>query len=180
MSHGNAFAVKANLPGKSRKALIVRRRLQSHASACDDIALAAEYDDSWADPPSVEEKEIELLALMVCASLTAVDGDTVKCDGQNLRDMGDGAPSVSGYDTPEIGSHAHCDQERALGKVAKRRMAQLLLTPGLTVEDSGEIDRFDRPLVVLRLPDGRTIGSVMLAEGLAVEWRPGGDFDWCR
>jgi endonuclease YncB( thermonuclease family) len=40
-------------------------------------------------------------------------------------------------------------------------------------------NRYDRPLVVLRLPDGRTIGSVLLAEGLAVEWTPGSDFNWC-
>ncbi|MBL9045961.1 MAG: thermonuclease family protein [Tabrizicola sp.] len=120
-----------------------------------------------------------MLEILICASLSAVDGDTVKCDGQNLRDMGDGAPFVSGYDTPEIGKNANCDRENALGKKAKRRMAELLRTPGLTIEDSGKIDRYDRPLVVLRLPDGRTIGSVMLAEGLAVEWRPGGDFDWC-
>ncbi len=121
-----------------------------------------------------------MLALMICASLTAVDGDTVKCDGQNLRDMGDGAPFVSGYDTPEIGSNAGCPKENALAKKAKRRMAELLQTPRLTIEDSGEIDRFDRPLVVVRLPDGRTIGSVLLAEGLAVDWRPGGHFDWCK
>jgi len=120
-----------------------------------------------------------LLELLVCVSLAAVDGDTVKCDGQNLRDMGDGAPFVSGYDTPEIGRNADCQSEDALGHVAKHRMAQLLKTPGLTIEDSGKIDRFDRPLVILRLPDGRTIGSVLLSEGLAVEWRPGRSFDWC-
>jgi micrococcal nuclease len=118
--------------------------------------------------------------LMLCATLAAVDGDTVKCDGQNLRDMGDGAPDVSGYDTPETGSRADCIAERDLGKVAKRRMAALIQTPGLRIEDSGEIDSWGCPLVVLRLPDGRTIGGIMLAEGLAVEWRPGGDFDWCQ
>ena len=120
-----------------------------------------------------------MLGLLLCAHLTAVDGDTVKCDGQNLRDMGDGAPFASGYDTPEIGSRAQCKDESALGQRAKGRMADLLKTPGLTIEDSGQVDRFDRPLVVLRLPDARTIGSLMLAEGLAVEWRPGQSFDWC-
>ena len=121
-----------------------------------------------------------MLGLLVCAALTAVDGDTVKCDGQNFRDVGDGAPFVSGYDTPEIGSNAECELEHTLGQEAKRRMAELLKTPGLTIEASGQIDRFDRPLVTLRLPDGRTIGGVMLVEGLAVEWRPGRGFDWCR
>lgn len=66
-----------------------------------------------------------------------------------------------------------------MGQAAKRRMAELIDTPGLTIEDSGQIDRFDRPLVTMRLPDGQTIGSVMLSEGLAVEWRPGRSFDWC-
>jgi micrococcal nuclease len=121
-----------------------------------------------------------VLEILICASLTAVDGDTVKCDGQNLRDMGDGAPFVSGYDTPEIGRNAECERENAAGIQAKRRMAELIRTPGLIIEDSGRVDRFDRPLVVLRLPDGRTIGSVLQAEGLAVEWRPGRDVKWCR
>lgn len=120
-----------------------------------------------------------MLGLMVCVALSAVDGDTVKCDGQNLRDMGDGAPFESGYDTPEVGRNAECTQEAAMGERAKSRMAELLQTPGLTVEDSGEVDRFGRPLVVLRLPDGRSIGSLLIAERLAVEWRPGKDFDWC-
>ena len=113
-------------------------------------------------------------------SLTAVDGDTAKCDGQNLRDMGDGAPFVSGYDTPEIGSNAACGRENERGQAAKRRMAELLKTPGLTIEDSGQVDRFDRPLVILRMPDGGTIGSILLREGLAVEWLPGRNFDWCE
>ncbi len=121
-----------------------------------------------------------MIEFILCITLSAVDGDTVKCDGRNLRDMGDGAPFVSGYDTPEIGSNAECGGENALAKRAKQRMAQLLKTPGLTIEDSGQIDRFDRPLVTVRLPDGRTIGSVLLAEGLAVEWRPGQSFDWCN
>lgn len=74
-------------------------------------------------------RRLLMIGLLVCASLTAVDGDTVKCDGQNLRDMGDGAPFVSGYDTPEIGKNADCDAENALGEKAKRRMAELLLLP---------------------------------------------------
>lgn len=86
--------------------------------------------------------------LMICASLLAVDGDTIKCDGVNMRDMGDGAPFVSGYDTPEIGSTAKCAAEKALGKKAKARMAALLATPGVQVFASGETDgRYQRPLV---------------------------------
>lgn len=116
--------------------------------------------------------------LLICASLLAVDGDTIKCDGVNLRDMGDGAPFVSGYDTPEIRGPS-CEHERHLGREATIRMEELLRTPGLAIYDSGERDRFDRPLVSAVLPSGQTIGSVLIAEGLAVEWRPGTNANWC-
>jgi len=117
--------------------------------------------------------------LMVCASLTVVDGDTVKCDGQLLRDMGDGAPNVSGYDTAEIGPRAKCVAEQQAGEQAAARMRELIATPGLTIENSGKRDVYDRPLVVLRLPDGTTIGHHMIEEGYARVWTPGYVADWC-
>jgi micrococcal nuclease len=52
-----------------------------------------------------------MIGLIVCANLSAVDGNTVKCDRISLRDIGDGAPLVSGYYTPEIGWNAKCDRE---------------------------------------------------------------------
>ncbi|AET73317.1 nuclease [Emiliania huxleyi virus PS401] len=119
------------------------------------------------------------ITLMICAVLLAVDGDTVKCDGQNLRPMGDGAPFVSGFDAPEIGRFADCPEEHRLGVRTFARMSELLQLPGLVVEESREIDRFGRPLVVLRLPDGRTLGSILIAEGLAVEWTPDYRASWC-
>ena len=54
------------------------------------------------------------IALITCMALSVVDGDTVKCDGQNLRPIGDGAPYVSGFDTPEPGGRAECLAERML------------------------------------------------------------------
>ena len=117
--------------------------------------------------------------LLVCASLTAVDGDTIKCDGVNMRDMGDGAPFVSGYDTPEI-QHRKCQAELDLARVAKDRMNELLSTHGVQVWDSGERDeRWDRPLVWVILPDGRSAGSVLIDEGLARVWTPDYEADWC-
>lgn len=120
-----------------------------------------------------------VLTILVCASLTAVDGDTVKCDGVNLRPMGDGAPYESGFDTPEIRQWADCQYERDLGNRAKARMAELLKSPGLVVEDSGEFDNFQRPLVWLRLPDGGTVGEILVSEGHAVRWTPGYKDGWC-
>lgn len=122
---------------------------------------------------------MDLVTTITCIALLAVDGDTIKCDGQNMRPMGDGAPYVSGFDTPELSRHADCPEENHLGLLAATRMSQLLQTPGLVIEDSGELDAFERPLVWLRLPDGRTIGSILIAEGLAVEWTPGYRANWC-
>ena len=119
------------------------------------------------------------LTLLTCLALTVVDGDTVKCDGVNLRPMGPGAPYVSGFDAPELGRYADCPRENYLGFAAAARMAELLQTPGLTVEDSGEVDRYGRPLVWLRLPNGQTIGEVLLDEGLAAVWTPGYRANWC-
>ena len=63
---------------------------------------------------------------------------------------------------------------------ATRRMEALIKTPGLTIEDSGEVDRFDRPLVVLRLPDGRTTGQILIDDGYARIWLPNRRrHDWC-
>ncbi|ANL33197.1 hypothetical protein AMC79_CH01095 [Rhizobium phaseoli] len=67
-----------------------------------------------------------IAGLIFCASLTAVEGDTVKCDGQNMRLLGEGVPFVSGIDTPEIGPHANCIKERKLALIAKARLKELL------------------------------------------------------
>lgn len=117
--------------------------------------------------------------LLTCAVLLAVDGDTVKCDGVNLRPMGDGEPFVSGFDAPEAARYADCATENRLGIVATARMSELLQTPGLRVENSGILDDFERPLVKLRLPDGTTIGQRLIEEGHAVEWTPGYKPQWC-
>lgn len=116
--------------------------------------------------------------VITCNSLTAVDGDTIKCDGVNMRDMGDGKPFVSGYDTPEI-RRPKCQQELELGRAAKARMQELLVTPGVQVRGSGKVDRYKRPLVWVVLPDGRSAGSVLIAEGLARVWMPSYQANWC-
>ncbi len=69
--------------------------------------------------------------LLVCATLLAVDGDTIKCDGVNMRDMGDGKPFVSGYDAPEI-SKPKCQEELELGCVLINRGGSANLDSGLS------------------------------------------------
>ena len=61
--------------------------------------------------------------IITCAALMAVDGDTIKCDGQNMRPMGDGAPYVSGFDTPELSRNADCPAIQDL----KHKTAEILI-----------------------------------------------------
>ena len=117
-------------------------------------------------------------AIIACLSLTAVDGDTIKCNGQNMRIMGPGSPNKSGVDAPEI-RNAKCQAERFLGEQAKRRLEELL-RQDVRIEDSGVTDRYGRPLVWVRMPNGETAGEILLRDGYATVWEPGRRMDWCR
>lgn len=125
-----------------------------------------------------------MIELIFCAMLTVTDGDTIACahantgERQLLRILGDGAPYESGVDAPETRGNG-CRAEAMLGQLAKNRLQELIETPGLVIEDSGEIDPFERPLVTLRLPDGQTAGQILIDEGLAVEWTPEYEASWC-
>lgn len=119
---------------------------------------------------------------VACASLIVLDGDTIKCDGQNMRLLGGGVPFKSGVDAPEMGSRAKCEFERDLAMKAKARLKELLLAGVPHIEDSGARDRTQsrRPLVNIYLPDGREAGQVLMGEGLAQGWRPKHRVDWCN
>ncbi len=122
-----------------------------------------------------------IATLLVCASLTVVDGDTVKCDGQNLILLGEGVPFVSGIDPPEIGSHAKCMKERKLALLAKGRLKEILAEGGLTIEFYGVTDKTHarRPLVNIYRNDGSDVGQTLLKEGFARPWRPKHRNEWC-
>lgn len=116
--------------------------------------------------------------VLLCSSLVAVDGDTIRCGTERMRDMGPGSPNKSGYDAPEI-SRAQCAKERLLGEQAKHRLQELLDQRGTRVEDSGKRDRYGRPLVVVRLSNGTTAGELLMREGYAVRWQRGYRANWC-
>lgn len=117
--------------------------------------------------------------VLTCLSLIAIDGDTIRCGTERMRDMGPGSPNKSGYDAPEIGN-AKCAKERLLGEQAKIRLQELLDQQGTRVEDSGKRDRYGRPLVVVRLGNGTTAGEVLMREGYAVRWTPSYRSNWCE
>ncbi|RUV98341.1 thermonuclease family protein [Mesorhizobium sp. M5C.F.Ca.IN.020.14.1.1] len=103
----------------------------------------------------------------------AIDGDTIIADGTRIR--------IANIDAPEIRDF-HCDAERRLGLVAKRRMVELLASGPVTVHPgdpkSGRLkDRYGRMLATIEV-DGRDVGEIMIGEGLARPWT-GKRRSWC-
>ena len=106
--------------------------------------------------------------------IEVVDGDSIAVDGVEWR--------LIGFDTPEIG-RAQCEGERRTGLLAKRRLRQMLdearaAGTAITVEDSGERDRYKRPLGTLRIA-GRDVGEQLVAELYARPYNGGRKKGWC-
>ncbi|MCB5201662.1 thermonuclease family protein [Neorhizobium sp. T786] len=115
-------------------------------------------------------------ALILCATLSVSDGDTLKCDGQLLRLLGSGVVNEVGIDTPELRTWK-CQKERRLAKLAKNRLRELLDGEEPKIAAKGH-DKFGRPLVNVYVGD-REIGAQLLREGFAREWRKGRKVNWC-
>ncbi|PJO47202.1 thermonuclease family protein [Brucella pituitosa] len=119
-----------------------------------------------------------MIELILAAALStvvpqAIDGDTF--------DIGDERVRIANIDAPETKS-AKCDAERRLGEVAKRRLQELLSSPGFEMErgdpKSGRMkDRYGRTLATIYV-DGVDVGSILIDEELARPWR-GHREPWC-
>jgi endonuclease YncB( thermonuclease family) len=99
-----------------------------------------------------------------------IDGDTFRFGGDKIR--------IADIDTPEIFS-PKCSAEEALGQRAKHRLLELLNAGPIQLARIGDrdTDRYGRLLrVVLR--DGRSLGDVLIVEGLARRW-DGARRPWC-
>ena len=105
---------------------------------------------------------------MSAASITVVDGDTIRSNGQLYR--------LVGFDTPESGPRARCGRERSLADAATNRLRQLVASgqtalkpvpcsclPG--TEGTRECN-YGRLCAVLRA-GGRDVGTILVSEGLA-------------
>lgn len=99
-----------------------------------------------------------------------IDGDTIEYNGERVR--------MVDYDTPEI-SEPRCASEYALGQKAKFRLLEILNSGTVDVRTSGErdTDRYGRKLRLV-LVDGRSVGDILISEGLAWRWE-GRRHDWC-
>lgn len=112
------------------------------------------------------------VAPALAANLFAIDGDTIIIDREHIR--------IANIDAPEI-HHSKCDAEFRLGNAAKARM-QALISGGkveIVRGDNGRMkDRYGRSLGRV-LVDGKDVGEILIAEGLARRW-DGKRHPWCE
>ena len=98
-----------------------------------------------------------------------VDGDTLWVEGTKIR--------LADINTPEI-SKPGCAFESELGQRATARLVTLLNSgPFMLERDGPDEDRYGRKLR-LAVRDGKSLGDVLVAEGLAEEWT-GRRRNWC-
>lgn len=98
-----------------------------------------------------------------------VDGDTFWLDGVKIR--------IADINTPEV-SQPQCSDEAVLGRKASVRLAELLSGASLDLRTADrDEDRYGRKLRIVER-DGRSVGQMLVAEGLAQEWR-GRRESWC-
>ena len=98
-----------------------------------------------------------------------VDGDTIRYGGVKIR--------LADIDAPEVFS-PRCASEAARGERATRRLLELMNAgPFQVVADGRDEDRYGRKLRTIER-DGRSLGGVLVAEGLARPW-DGARRSWC-
>lgn len=99
-----------------------------------------------------------------------IDGDTFRLSGAKIR--------IADIDTPEI-HEPRCRAEAALGDRATHRLRALLNAGAFSLKPvERSEDRYGRMLrIVMR--EGRSIGRVLVTEGLARPWT-GSRQPWCR
>jgi len=107
---------------------------------------------------------ILLASLLAC---TPIDGDTLNCAGERVR--------ISDIDAPEI--RGRCPSERILALRARDRLSELLREPFELHRSGRNRDRYGRLLRVVTV-NGRSVGSVLVGEGLARTWT-GRRMPWC-
>ena len=113
-------------------------------------------------------------ALTLCSASPrdncVVDGDTFYLMGDKIR--------IADIDAPETGG-ARCSYESQLGNRATRRLRELLNAGPFELQSykSRDTDRYGRKLrVVMR--DGKSLGDILITEGLARRWN-GRREPWC-
>jgi len=138
---------------------------------------------NWKDAPAavqqatVQQKEVTILRPdpRPSSPIDIVDGDTVRYEGSTYR--------LVGFDTPERGDRARCDDERQRAERATQRLRSLISTgdPRLTRvacacragEEGTSRCNYGRLCGTLTV-GGRDVGQILIGEGLAHAYVCGG------
>lgn len=101
-----------------------------------------------------------------------VDGDTLWLNGENIR--------LKDFDTPEPQTQI-CGgaAEVALAHRASARLLDLLNGNEWTIDRFGYDNTSSRRTLATIRINGRDVGDILIAEGLARRWPNGREF-WCR
>jgi endonuclease YncB( thermonuclease family) len=125
--------------------------------------------------PSFEPRQVDVM-----------DGDTIRADGRVYR--------LVGFDTPENGSNARCETERALAERARSRLRQIVAKRrGLRLQrvacacrtgTEGAQSCNNGRLCGLLTAAGRDVGAILISENLARSYLCGKDTcpkrqSWC-
>lgn len=113
------------------------------------------------------------IALAAALAFSVIDGDTVDINGERIR--------IANIDAPET-RQARCDAEKRLGRVAKRRLEELLQggIPEIIRGDPAtgrKKDRHGRTLATITIA-GEDVGEILIHEELARKWS-GRREPWC-
>ena len=132
-------------------------------------------DNSGSLQPAAEatRKEASAVSFTMCGSARrvdcVVDGDTFWLSGEKIR--------IADIDTPET-HPPHCELEARLGDAATERLLALLNEGPFTLSTADrDEDRYGRKLRIVER-NGRSLGAVLVSEGLARTWT-GRREPWC-
>lgn len=91
-----------------------------------------------------------------------IDGDSFEITGERIR--------LKGWDTPEHGRHAKCDQEKAWAKLATDKALEIVRDAETVSLIRTGRDRYGRTLAHIAVNGSTDYGEAMLADGMAQRW----------
>ena len=127
--------------------------------------------------PAAQQNDVTILRPepQLAGPIEVIDGDTVRQQGFTFR--------LVGFDTPERGDRARCDDERQRAEKAAQRLRSLISTGASSLtrvacacrpgEEGTSRCNYGRLCGVLTV-GGRDVGQILISEGLAHPYVCGG------